>query len=104
MIHYDGRSTPDGEIYPIEEWPMGWRKRNECKEGTGKVVQDIHEGNVRKSRWWNKEVQEVVVHYHIGGFGHGWPSTKKRDDDHQIYGPLRHCQFSGTQAAPITLF
>lgn len=89
VIHYDGKSTPDGETYSIEEWLLGWRKRNGCGEGTKMEVRDIHEGTVKKSVWWDNKDQEVIVHYYIQGFGHGWPSTKKQDDDHQRYGPLK---------------
>jgi len=88
VIHYDGKSTPDGETHAIEEWLTGWRKRNGCREGNRKEVKDIYEGSVKKSAWWNSMDQEAVVHYYIRGFGHGWPSTKKQDDDHQRYGPL----------------
>ena len=34
------------------------------------------------------ENQEVLVHYYIEGFGHGWPNTMKQDDDNQRYGPV----------------
>lgn len=89
VIHYDGKSTPDGETYPIKEWLAGWRKRNGCNEETRSESMDIHNDSVKKSVWWNNKDQEAVVHYFIKGFGHGWPSVKKQDDDNQRYGPLK---------------
>lgn len=85
VIHYDGKSTPDGETYPINELVAGWRERNGC---TGKAVaKSIHGGSVAKKSWYRDD-EEVMSHYYIEGFGHGWPSTMKQEDDGQRYGPL----------------
>lgn len=92
VIHYDGKSTPDGETYPIDEWLRDWRKRNGCEGAQSELKQDIHDGSVQKWEWWcgmGKEgTKEVEVHYYIRGFGHGWPSTRTQDDDGQRYGPV----------------
>lgn len=51
----------------------------------------VHGGSVRKRCWScgeGREKQEVLVHYYIEGFGHGWPNTVEQDDDYQRYGPV----------------
>lgn len=92
VVHYDGKSTPDGETYPLKEWLGGWRKRNGCARAQSELKRDVHDGSVQKTEWWcgmGKEgAKDVVVHYYIRGFGHGWPSTKSQDDDGQRYGPV----------------
>ncbi len=92
VIHYDGKGTPDGETYPLKEWLGGWRERNGCARAQSELKRDIHDGSVQKVEWWcgmGKEgAKDVVVHYYIRGFGHGWPSMKSQDDDGQRYGPV----------------
>lgn len=92
VIHYDGKSTPDGETYAIEEWLGGWRERNGCAGAQTESRRDIHDGSVQKTEWWcgmgREGAKDVVVHYFIRGFGHGWPSTRGQDDDGQRYGPV----------------
>lgn len=92
VIHYDGKSTPDGETYPVEEWLGEWRKRNGCEGAQSELKGDIRDGSVQKTEWWcgkGKEgAKDVVVHYYIRGFGHGWPSTRSQEDDGQRYGPV----------------
>lgn len=92
VIHYDGKSTPDGETYPLQEWLRDWRERNGCAKAQSELKRDIHDGGVQKTEWWcgmgKQGAKDVVVHYYIRGFGHGWPSTKEQDDDQQRYGPV----------------
>ena len=92
VIHYDGKSTPDGETYPLKEWLRDWRLKNGCVGAQSELKSDIHNGSVQKTEWWcgmGKEgAKDVVVHYYIREFGHGWPSTRSQDDDGQRYGPL----------------
>ncbi|KAF6225624.1 hypothetical protein HO133_009624 [Letharia lupina] len=92
VIHYDGKSTPDGETYPLTEWLGDWRERNGCAGAQSELKRDIHDGSVQKTEWWcgigKQGAKDVVVHYYIRGFGHGWPSTKGQDDDGQRYGPV----------------
>ncbi len=93
MIHYDGKNTPDGETYPIDEWVAGWRERNGCGGKMRAEAETIHGGNVKKRSWWC-DGKEVISHYYIEGFGHGWPSTQRQEDDGKRYGPL---QWNGTR-------
>lgn len=92
VIDYEGKGTPDGETYPLKEWLGDWRTRNGCTGAQSELKRDIHGGSVQKSEWWcgmgEKGAKEVVVHYYIRGFGHGWPSTRSQDDDGQRYGPV----------------
>jgi poly(3-hydroxybutyrate) depolymerase len=93
VIHYDGKSTPDGETWPVEEWVQGWKVRNGCKEGEKPTWEgEVHGGSVKKRTWScgvGGEKQEVLVHHMIGGFGHGWPSIKRQEDDEkQRFGPV----------------
>jgi len=87
VIHYDGKSTPDGETYPIDDWVAGWRERNRCGCRIKGEGGSIHGGSVIKKSWHCGD-EEVVSHYYIEGFGHGWPSTLRQDDDGQRHGPL----------------
>ncbi|KAM0800406.1 Alpha/Beta hydrolase protein [Usnea florida] len=93
VIHYDGKSTPDGETYSLQEWLGTWRKRNGCAGAQSELRRDIHDASVQKTEWrcgMGKEgAKEVVIHYYIRDFGHGWPSTKAQDDDRQRLGPVR---------------
>ena len=92
VIHYGGKGTPDGETYAVEEWLRGWRKRNGCARAQSELRRDMYDGSVQKTEWWcgvGKEgAKDVVVHYYVRGFGHGWPSTRAQDDDGQRYGPV----------------
>lgn len=92
VIHYDGKSTPDGETYSLQEWLRDWRDRNGCGGAQSELKRDIHDGSVQKTEWWcgmgKRGAEDVVVHYYIRGFGHGWPSTRSQDDDGQRYGPV----------------
>ena len=85
--HYDGKTTPDGESYSLPEWCEGWAKRNGCSKDDKNKTTQLYEGNVEKSIWTCGEVGDVVIHYYIHGFGHGWPSTVPLENDYQRYGP-----------------
>ena len=93
VIHYDGKSTPDGETVPVEEFLEGWKVRNGCKEGGEPTWEgEVHGGSVKKRTWWcgeGKEQQEALGHYFIEGFGHGWPSIMgQRGDEGLRFGPV----------------
>ena len=97
VVHYDGKGTPDGETYSLTEWLGDWRERNGCARAQSELQRDVHDGSVQKTEWWcgmGKEgAKDVVVHYYIRGFGHGWPSVRSQDDDGQRYGPV---EWNGT--------
>lgn len=94
VIHYDGKTTPDGVTYNIFEWVKDWAGRNGC-QGDGQRTL-MYDGNVERYSWKHKE-EEVLIHYYIHGFGHGWPSTYPLNNDEQRHGPT---YFNGT---PIVL-
>ena len=85
--HYDGKTTPDGESYSLPEWCGGWAIRNGCSKDNKNKTTKLYEGNVEKSTWSCGAVDDVVTHYYIHGFGHGWPSTVPLENDYQRYGP-----------------
>lgn len=92
VIHYDGKSIPDGEIYPVKEWLGDWRETNGYAGVQSELKRDIHNGSVQKTDWWcgvgEEKAEDVVVHYYINEFGHGWPSTMAQGDDGQRFGPV----------------
>jgi len=85
VIHYEGKTTPDGETYPLLEFFDIWAKQNRCHP-TPKV-RKLYEGKVIRYIWVNAEEEEVLVHYRICGFGHGWPTTRALDNEEQRHGP-----------------
>lgn len=95
VIHYDGKTTPDGETYNVLKWVKGWAKRNGCTVEDSKPTPEF-DGKVERYSW-SRDGKEVVVHYHIDGFGHGWPSTYPLNNDEQRHGPT---YFNGT---PVVL-
>ncbi|KIX94430.1 uncharacterized protein Z520_09816 [Fonsecaea multimorphosa CBS 102226] len=90
VIHYEGKTTPDGPTYDVYEWLQGWAKRNGCVDLEGKRV-FLHGGKVEKIVWSTpgkgdhseQHVENVVEHYKIAGFGHGWPSRYPLNNDSQ---------------------
>ena len=87
VIHYNGVGTPDGRTYAIAQWGPQWAERNGCSaDHEGKVSWPFGHSVERKA-WKCGSSKETVVHYQIQEFGHGWPSTKRQDDDCQRYGP-----------------
>ena len=87
VIHYDGKTTPDGETYSLDEWIEGWKLRNFCTLDSENEKLVLYDENVEKHTWACSNVKNVIVHYYIHGFGHGWPNTMSQDDDDQRYGP-----------------
>ncbi|MCJ1250958.1 hypothetical protein MMC30_008187 [Trapelia coarctata] len=87
VIHYDGKTTPDGETYSLPEWLKGWATRNGCAPDVLEQTASLYDDNVVRFIWACKTHEEVVVHYYINGFGHGWPTTTPLDNDYQRYGP-----------------
>lgn len=86
VIHYDGKTTPDGETYNLPEWLKDWAVRNGCSPDTQKQTTLLYNGKVERSSWACDTQGEVVIHYYIHGFGHGWPTTTPLDNDDQRYG------------------
>ena len=85
--HYDGKTTPDGEAYSIPEWLRSWAQRNKCPDAMTNSTTPLYGGNVTKFSWSCGGFPEVVVHYLIQGFGHGWPTTYPLNNDFQRLGP-----------------
>lgn len=84
--HYYGKDTPDGPSIPIPEWVRGWAMRNGCAADARNETTRLFNGTERHD-FTCGGVEDIVVHYSIPGFGHGWPSTVPLDNDFQRYGP-----------------
>jgi len=87
VIHYDGKTTPDGDTYSLPERLKDWVVRNGCSPDTQNQTTSLYNGKVERSAWPCDAHGEVVIHYYIHGFGHGWPTTTPLDNDYQRYGP-----------------
>ncbi|MCJ1435083.1 hypothetical protein MMC27_004453 [Xylographa pallens] len=85
VVCYDGVGTPDGPTYAVEEWVEGWAERNGA-EGEGER-EDLYGGTVER-RAWVVGGKAVVVRWLLRGFGHGWPSRRRQEDDGQRLGPV----------------
>ena len=85
VIHYDGKDTPDGPTYPLYERMRGWADLNGCSPEN--TTTRLFDGHVQKYTWSSNKYQEVVIHYRIEGFGHGFPTTTPLDNDDQRFGP-----------------
>ena len=86
VIHYDGKTTPDGQTYSLLEFFDIWGKRNECDPEPQRT--EHHEGSFIRYGWNTKDKsEEVLVHYRIRGFGHGWPTPRPLNNDDQRHGP-----------------
>ncbi|KAK5232433.1 hypothetical protein LTR47_006646 [Exophiala xenobiotica] len=83
--HYDGKDTPDGPSYNVRDYIEKWVRLNKCVEEP--KVQKLFGGKVEKVSWSSDKVSDVVQHYKIAGFGHGWPTTYPLDNDEQRHGP-----------------
>jgi len=79
VIYYDGKDTPDGPSYNVFEWLQGWAKRNKCANLEGDRT-SLFDGKV-ESIVWTTDDQNLVEHYKIAGFGHGWPTTFPLNND-----------------------
>ena len=84
VIHYDGKTTPDGPSYPVNQWLEDWVKRNGCNPQSQREL--LYDGKVERFTWYRNN-QEIVVHYYIHGFGHGWPTTRPLNNDEERHGP-----------------
>lgn len=82
--HYDGKTTPDGPSYPVWEWVTEWAERNTSKTESKREV--LYDGKVERYSF-SKGADEVVVHYLVHGFGHGWPTKRPLNNDEQRHGP-----------------
>lgn len=87
VIHYDGKTTPDGPTYNIFSWIQGWAHRNGCPKGDNGKMISLYGGKVKKTVWTCGGAEDVVEHYKIAGFGHGWPTTFPLNNDEQRHGP-----------------
>ena len=83
--HYDGKGTPDGPSYNVRDYIEKWAKLNKCIEEP--KVEKLPGGKVEKVSWSSDKASDVVQHYKIAGFGHGWPTTYPLDNDEQRHGP-----------------
>ncbi|KAH7139138.1 Alpha/Beta hydrolase protein [Dendryphion nanum] len=79
VIAYDGDNAPAPNSIPIPEWIDSWLDKNGC-EGQVPKAEILDGGNVTKSTWSCDGWEDVVVHYRIDKFGHGWPSTSFQGD------------------------
>ncbi|KAI9816444.1 MAG: hypothetical protein M1827_001576 [Pycnora praestabilis] len=87
VIDYSGVDTPDGPSYALPDWLQGWATRNGCAEDVKNETASLYEGHVQRYSWTCQAHKDIVVHYRIHGFGHGWPTTTPLDNDFQRYGP-----------------
>lgn len=79
VIAYDGNNSPDPNSIPVPSVVSAWVDRDGC--GQAKADVEVSDGgNLTKSAWTCDGVKDVVVHYKINGFGHGWPSTAKQGE------------------------
>ncbi|KIV81775.1 hypothetical protein PV11_03935 [Exophiala sideris] len=83
--HYDGKDTPDGPSYNVREYIARWAKLNNCNDEP--QVDQLFDGKVEKLSWSSEKTKNVVQHYKIQGFGHGWPTTYPLNNDEQRHGP-----------------
>jgi len=83
--HYNGKTTPDGPSYPVWEWVTEWAERDTCKTDPAQTA--LYDGKVERYSFSTGSEGEVVVHYLIHGFGHGWPTKRKLNNDEQRHGP-----------------
>ncbi|RYP04947.1 hypothetical protein DL764_004127 [Monosporascus ibericus] len=74
VVAYDGDNSPSPNTIPLPEWINSWVERNDCL-GTDPQLEKLDGGNITKSSWLCDGVQDLVLHYQINNFGHGWPST-----------------------------
>ncbi|RYO99104.1 hypothetical protein DL763_001705 [Monosporascus cannonballus] len=74
VIAYDGHNNPSADTIPLPEWMDSWVERNGCS-GTEPQTDNLDGGNITKISWPCDGAQDLVLHYQINNFGHGWPST-----------------------------
>ena len=105
VIHYDGKSTPDGVSFSLPDFFEIWCRRNEIDPASGSE-EELWDGEVTRYVWkaasrgreaGDDKLEEMLVHYRIRGFGHGWPTKRHLNNDDQRKGPTK---FEGT---PIVL-
>ncbi|RYP40439.1 hypothetical protein DL767_001675 [Monosporascus sp. MG133] len=74
VVAYDGDNSPSPDTIPLPEWINSWVERNGCS-ATEPQTDNLDGGNITKSSWLCDGEQDIVLHYQINNFGHGWPST-----------------------------
>ena len=93
VIDYNGVDTPDGPSWPIGDWLRGYTWMMEKGMNDGEVIHEeaeeeiLYDGTVERYAWHCGTDHEIVVHYLIHGFGHGWPTTTPLDNDELRHGP-----------------
>ncbi|KAI4917401.1 hypothetical protein J4E90_003909 [Alternaria incomplexa] len=78
VVPYDGSSPTPPPFIPVLSWVESWAKRDNCATNPSK--EQLENGSVAESRWRCNDVDDVVVHRAIQGFGHGWPSRKNQGE------------------------
>jgi len=84
VIHYDGKTTPDGVTFSLPDFFDIWVHRNEIQTRCEQT--ELYAGKVTRYAW-SAGGKEVLVHYLVRGFGHGWPTTRPLNNDEQRHGP-----------------
>ncbi|KAF2794281.1 carbohydrate esterase family 1 protein [Melanomma pulvis-pyrius CBS 109.77] len=74
VIAYDGDNAPAPNTIALPNWVGSWVEKNGCAK-TRPETEILDGGNVTKCSWSCDGWEDVVVHYKINHFGHGWPST-----------------------------
>ena len=78
VVPYDGSSPTPPPFIPVLSWVESWAKRDNCASNPS--TKQLENGSVAESRWRCNDVDDVVVHRAIQGFGHGWPSRKNQGE------------------------
>ncbi|EMD00150.1 hypothetical protein BAUCODRAFT_145459 [Baudoinia panamericana UAMH 10762] len=82
-------STPDGVTFSLPDFFEIWARRNNCDPRPNST--ELYGGKVTRYAWLSSDQEatsrEVLIHYRIGGFGHGWPTTRPLNNDDQRHGP-----------------
>ncbi|KAF1957753.1 alpha/beta-hydrolase [Byssothecium circinans] len=74
VIAYDGDNSPAPPTIPLGEWVNAWIDRERC--GSMQTsTESLEGGNVTRSAMTCGRARDLVVHYAINNFGHGWPAT-----------------------------
>jgi poly(3-hydroxybutyrate) depolymerase len=66
VIHYDGKTTPDGPTYNVREYLEGWAKLNGSKPEPSRQ-EKLFDGKVEKLSWDTEHTENVIQHYKFQG-------------------------------------
>lgn len=78
VIAYDGNNSPAPNSIPIPDWIDSWLERNACS-GVQPAT-EVVDANLTTYRWACGAQDDLMVHYKINNFGHGWPSTTNQGE------------------------